>query len=223
MKDTFGQKIKKLRNEKELTQEYVADNLGVSAQAVSKWENDISYPDIMILPSLAKLFEVTVDYLINDGEYNELLSIKEENKKLKEEVEKLKKSLNATHKSLDLEIFKKQIETSYKGISNNKEPIIKKYNETILDIFYRVALKLATPVEKSWFDSYFSIDDNGITLHLKENIVNQLRILFLEHDLIEEVIRKSGKVKFKLSKFGAKTLKEINKENLEEKIANKIL
>ncbi|MGI6359470.1 MAG: helix-turn-helix domain-containing protein [Acholeplasmatales bacterium] len=217
MKDTFGQKIKKIISEKELTQEYVADNLGVSAQAVSKWENDISYPDIMILPSLAKLFDVTVDYLINDGEYNELLSIKEENKKLKEEVEILKKNLNVAHKSLDLEIFKKQIETSYEGISN-KEPIIKKYNETILDIFYRVALKLDTPVEKVWFNSYFSIDDNGTTFHLKENTINQLRILFLEQDLIEEVIRKSGEVEFKLSKFGTKTLKEINKEKIKESL-----
>ena len=61
---TLGQKIGSLRREKNLTQEELAESLGVSAQAVSKWENDVSCPDIMLLPKLAQLFNVTTDNLL---------------------------------------------------------------------------------------------------------------------------------------------------------------
>ena len=62
---TLGQRIAALRRQKDLTQEAVAEALGVSAQAVSKWENDVSCPDIMLLPQLAKLLDVTVDALLS--------------------------------------------------------------------------------------------------------------------------------------------------------------
>lgn len=63
-KTTLGQKIGILRREKEWTQEELAEKLGVSPQAVSKWENDVSCPDIMLLPELSSLFGVTVDNLL---------------------------------------------------------------------------------------------------------------------------------------------------------------
>ena len=62
---TLGQRIAALRRQKELTQEALAEGLGVSAQAVSKWENDVSCPDIMLLPQLAKALGVTVDALLS--------------------------------------------------------------------------------------------------------------------------------------------------------------
>lgn len=61
---TLGQRIGNLRKDKGYTQEEVAERLNVSPQAVSKWENDISCPDIMLLPELAKLLGVTVDTLL---------------------------------------------------------------------------------------------------------------------------------------------------------------
>lgn len=63
-KTTLGEKIGSLRREKGYTQEELAEKLSVSPQAVSKWENDISCPDIMLLPEIAKLFNVTVDALL---------------------------------------------------------------------------------------------------------------------------------------------------------------
>lgn len=59
----FGENIKKLRKEKELTQETLAEFLGVSFQAVSKWERGETYPDIAILPAIASFFNVSIDDL----------------------------------------------------------------------------------------------------------------------------------------------------------------
>lgn len=62
----IGNKIKELRHQKRLTQNQVAMELGVSCQAVSKWENNLSCPDIMLLPSIAKLFDISIDKLFFD-------------------------------------------------------------------------------------------------------------------------------------------------------------
>ena len=56
--------LKKFRVMKELTQEDVAEYLGITAQSVSKWERGESYPDITLLPALANIFETSVDLLL---------------------------------------------------------------------------------------------------------------------------------------------------------------
>lgn len=62
--ESFGRRIARLRLMKGMTQERLANLANVSAQAVSKWENDLSYPDIMLLPVLADVFGVSVDELL---------------------------------------------------------------------------------------------------------------------------------------------------------------
>ena len=59
----IGTTIAALRREKGLTQDALAAQLGVSAQAVSKWENGLSCPDILMLPEIAEYFGVSVDAL----------------------------------------------------------------------------------------------------------------------------------------------------------------
>ncbi len=58
-------KIKQLRFKAGLTQEQLADKLGIGPQAVSKWENDVAMPDITLLPLLAEVFGVTIDDLFD--------------------------------------------------------------------------------------------------------------------------------------------------------------
>lgn len=60
---TLGENIAMLRKNKGLTQEKLAEIIGISAQSVSKWENDISMPDITLLPVLADIFSVSIDSL----------------------------------------------------------------------------------------------------------------------------------------------------------------
>ncbi len=61
---SFGTTIKKLRRNKDMTQEELAEVLSISPQAVSRWETDSAMPDISLLPSLCNFFGVTSDFLL---------------------------------------------------------------------------------------------------------------------------------------------------------------
>ncbi|MCL1788291.1 MAG: helix-turn-helix domain-containing protein [Defluviitaleaceae bacterium] len=65
---TLGNRINEYRRQRNITQEQLADAMGVSSQAVSKWENDISCPDISVMPQLADYFNVTLDRLVRGEE-----------------------------------------------------------------------------------------------------------------------------------------------------------
>lgn len=71
MNTTLGRRIADLRHAKGLKQEELAEKLGVSAQAVSKWENDQTCPDISLLPRLAKILGVSVDELLTGEKVEE--------------------------------------------------------------------------------------------------------------------------------------------------------
>lgn len=64
MEATLGKRIAAFRKKMGLTQDQLAEKLGLTAQAVSKWENDLSCPDITVLPKLADIFSVTTDTLL---------------------------------------------------------------------------------------------------------------------------------------------------------------
>ena len=63
-KQTLGMMISTLRKEKGMTQLELAEQMGVTDKAVSKWERDLSFPDINSIPKLAEIFEVSVDELM---------------------------------------------------------------------------------------------------------------------------------------------------------------
>jgi len=64
MDNRFSNNLKKLRKLQELTQEQIAEMLGVTSQAISKWECGTSYPDIEMLPIIANIFKVSTDFLL---------------------------------------------------------------------------------------------------------------------------------------------------------------
>ena len=64
MKLSIGKTIKKLRKEREITQEEFAEILGVSCQSVSRWENDLCYPDIELIPVISTFFGISTDKLL---------------------------------------------------------------------------------------------------------------------------------------------------------------
>ena len=77
----LGLTISKLRKEKGMTQEELAEKVNVSAQAVSKWENDISMPDISVLPVLAEIFDVSIDELLGREKVSKVEILEEAKRK----------------------------------------------------------------------------------------------------------------------------------------------
>jgi len=80
MNETIGNRINRHRKEKGLTQEELAAKLSISSQAVSKWENDLSCPDISLLPQLCRILGISTDELLT-GERNDVRLIPVENRK----------------------------------------------------------------------------------------------------------------------------------------------
>lgn len=75
---TLGEKIKTLRINNNLSQEQLAEKLNVSRQAITKWENDVGIPDINNLQNITKLFNMTIDYLVNNIEDNHNSAMRED-------------------------------------------------------------------------------------------------------------------------------------------------
>lgn len=63
-KQTFGNMVATLRKQNGMTQLDLAEKMGVTDKAVSKWERDLSFPDVNSIPKLAEIFDVTVDELM---------------------------------------------------------------------------------------------------------------------------------------------------------------
>ena len=83
----FGKNIRSLRKGKNLTQEQFAEKLGVSFQSVSRWENCVTYPDVEMIPLIARFFNVSTDYLFGipeEKKKEELLALRDELRNLDE-------------------------------------------------------------------------------------------------------------------------------------------
>ena len=84
MNEYLGKNIRELRKKKELTQEQFAEKLGVSFQSVSRWENCVTYPDVEMIPMIARFFGVSIDYLFGVPEEEKLKKLKELTKELEQ-------------------------------------------------------------------------------------------------------------------------------------------
>lgn len=71
---TLGEKLQKLRTDVSLSQEELAERLGVSRQAISKWELDKTVPEVKYIIALSNLFHVSTDYLLKGGPAHEATS-----------------------------------------------------------------------------------------------------------------------------------------------------
>lgn len=90
---SLGERIAELRKLKGYTQEEFSSLLDITPQAVSKWENDISCPDITLLPKIAGIFGITVDELLTGSKKRE--EVKDEKKEIKNmSIDKLKLVIN---------------------------------------------------------------------------------------------------------------------------------
>lgn len=179
MKMTFGERLNQMRKNSNLTQDEVAVHLGISPQAVSKWENDLSCPDIMLLPEIAKLYGVTVDELLSDNEPTKTDII--------DNTDTIEKSIDKPNHFTDLFKHKKKTESGKKFLkvyvlSQNKDEVNVKLPMSLLKSLK--SLLGSVKLNKSMtggvdldlneidFDEIFELVDKGVIGEIV-NVVSQ--------------------------------------------------
>jgi transcriptional regulator with XRE-family HTH domain len=118
---TIGEKIKRLRVERHITQETLAKHLNISYQAISKWEQNLTSPDLSVIPDIAGFFEITTD---------ELLCVNPSNRK---------SPLNHCEKLYSIYVHSGTEEDFVKAASAYNEVILHG-NPTSADLYYFVCL-----------------------------------------------------------------------------------
>lgn len=148
MRYNFGDNFKTMRKQRDLTQEVVAEALGVSAQAISKWETNVSCPDISLLSGIADCFGVSVDSLLGHDRSRR----EEEIDRLCQEANKLfaeRKYLKAAHVLRDgLLKYPGDERVMYSlawALSGTKRECPENYEEAI--VLYQKILQVGTDTE----------------------------------------------------------------------------
>lgn len=143
----LGDKLKNLRKEKNISQEKLAQYLNVSFQAVSKWENSNTYPDIALLPEIARFFGITVDELLQAEQIDE--------KKLYDEYEKKAAALYCNGRIDDvLPIWQE----AYHKMPNNvkvKEMLMSTYFDIDRRKYQKEIVELGTEIYHSNCGSFY--------------------------------------------------------------------
>ncbi|MBR4051270.1 MAG: helix-turn-helix transcriptional regulator [Clostridia bacterium] len=134
---SIGANIRRIRLERNLTQEEVATHLGISFQAISKWERGDGYPDIELLPALAHYFGISVDELLGVSEqekksrYDEINNIWASNNKNGLHSENVKLMKGALKKFPNDALLLVQLSTSLEKIGTTPEEKEKYLRESI--------------------------------------------------------------------------------------------
>ena len=151
MNNTLGTRIAENRKKKGLSQEQLADILGVSSQAVSKWENDISCPDISLLPQIADYFNITIDELLRGGIRTEVQLVEANQRK---DINKMVLKLNVN--SADGDVVKMNV------------PLV------LIKTAIEVGMKMPEISGNKGFDALKDIDLNSILLMAENGVIGKL-------------------------------------------------
>lgn len=164
----IGEVIKNLRNKNKYTQKTLACYLGVTEQAVSKWESGTGYPDIELLPAIAQVFSVTVDYLLG-------VDKTEKDKRLEEIYEEIKNiHFYGYHNEETL-----QNARSYVAEFPSNETILSHLANEICNLYQwseNPNVEYLTEAEKI----YLTLIENTKNIELKNDVIGRLAILYAQ-------------------------------------------
>jgi len=163
MPNTLGSRITEYRKSKGVTQDQLAEHMGVSSQAVSKWENDLSCPDITLLPRLADYFGITIDELLR-GENSHTVQVVSEEKR----------------KDLNKMLLKISVNSASGDIVKVNLPLS----------LVKVALEIGMQMpEISGNDALKNIDFNAILLAAERGVIGKLvEVKSAQGDIVDVVI-----------------------------------
>ncbi|MHB1484254.1 MAG: helix-turn-helix transcriptional regulator [Saccharofermentanales bacterium] len=175
MKINIGENLRRLRTQKEMTQEQLAAVLGVSPQAISRWENNSAYPDITVLPSIAIFYNTTIDELIGMDEI-----CKTEN-------------INKIHHNVHLLMKENKIDET---ITMLKEALKFHPNAFLLDLASTLAQKSNQNNDMNLIEEAISLFERALqgnrSMKSKSTIVANLIFLYLKlnkADKAEELVK----------------------------------
>ena len=165
MNETIGNRIARYRKAKNLTQEALANQMGVSSQAVSKWETDASCPDISALPQLCRILGITTD---------ELLTGKSEEAKLVPPAER------KTLEELTLRI---------KVLSSDGDKIRVNVPMTLVKLALEIGVDVVPNVGGEHGDMMKSIDMEKVVKMVEQGLIGKLvEVESADGDIIEVVV-----------------------------------
>jgi len=150
---TIGAIIKKLRQEQDITQEQLADALGITSRAVSQWETDRTAPDISQLPALANFFDVTTDCLLGVD-----ISSKEE------EVGKILKHIRKYQEQGDMESTAKYLREKLK-IYPNEPVLLSELASALQDYYFNQGKADTEELKKEKSDEIIALCERALRYH----------------------------------------------------------
>ncbi|MDR0862670.1 MAG: helix-turn-helix transcriptional regulator [Oscillospiraceae bacterium] len=171
MNITISENLRKLRVNRDVTQEELAEYLKVSAQSVSKWERGDNFPDITLLPAIAGYFEVTVDDLLG------VAALRDE-RRIEDAIERTNKLLREERQSRKVYLEAGELEPNTPTLESRHDEIIELWRELAHDMprNYRVLTQYAT-----WLKAF--------SVYKKEQASEAIRIFdnILEHCTDDEL------------------------------------
>ncbi len=175
----FSDKLKSLRVEKKVSQEKLAQYLKVSFQAVSKWENGNAYPDITLLPDIARFFGVTVDELL-------CVELIDEKRLFEEYSEKAVDLFRCGNKAEALALWQE----AYQRMPNNidvKEMLMSSYFDADRKKYFHEIYDLATEIING------NAQGTAGSMYYKGQAISLLARVFAERGEMEEAQKWAGK------------------------------
>ena len=215
----INQIIKQKRNELNLSQKDIADYLGVSSVAVSKWENEVCYPDIELLPSLARLLHTDLNTLLSfnedlsDVEVHEFINqlfLIDKTKSFDETFIKATNKIREYNTSYNLILLVATM--LYSTLLNEENDKYEYYHKEIINLFQRCFDCTDTLIKEQAANMLFSIYLDKSDFIAAQNLLDKLNTTTLDKDILSANLAfKQEKYKYASKLYESKLLSTITK------------